>query len=40
MMMMDLLWCKSEAKKIFVTCLRVTKKIINEQDVTVRLAKK
>ena len=35
MMMMDFLRCKEETKKTFVTCLGVTKLIINEQDVTV-----
>ena len=40
MMMMDFLRCKREAKKTFVTCLGVTKLIINEQDVVVRIFKK
>ena len=39
-MMMNPLRCKQEAKKIFVTCLGVTKLIINEQDVTIRTCKK
>ena len=39
-MMMDFLRCKREAKITFVTCLRVTKLIINEQDVAVRTCKK
>ena len=41
MMMMDFLRCKKERKKKpFVTCLRVTKLIINEQEVAVRTCKK
>ena len=32
--------CKKKAKKIFVTCLRLQKLIINEQDVFVRTCKK
>ena len=37
--MTDFLACKKNART-FVTCLRVTKLIINEQDVTVRTCKK
>ena len=40
MMMMDFLRCKQEANKISVTYLGVTKLIINEQDVAVRIFKK
>ena len=40
MMMMDFLKYKQDAKKIFVTCLRVTKLMINEQNVAVRTCKK
>ena len=40
MMMMDFLKYKQEVKKIFITCLGVTKPIINEQDIAVRTYKK
>ena len=40
LMMMDFLKYKQEVKKIFVTCMGVTKPIINEQDTTVRTYKK
>ena len=39
-MMMDFLRCKKNAKKTFVTFLRVAKLIINEQDIAVRTCKK
>ena len=40
LVMMDFLKYKQEVKKIFVTCLGVTKPIINEQDIAVRTYKK
>ena len=39
MIMMDFLRYKKKGKRIFVTCPRVTKLIINEQDVIARKSK-